>query len=208
MMSAAIGKLSSGYIYSLALTARGSALSTHALLAAHGTRDNREKFVKTSPERVKVEDSKDAKIAREILAAQRRERSVIRHEEAHMQAGGQYAGAASYIYQKGVDGKGYIVGGEVTMQVPAGGDLERLKAALERVKRAAMAPADPSPQDMQTAAMASARQAAVNQEITRKKALERYEKDKLEHASRVEAAAVEPFRRFKFRELTSFELAI
>lgn len=208
MLSAGIGKLSSSNVYTLLNTVKGAPLETNALLAAHGTRDNREKFANRAVEHVKAEDSQDHAIANDIQRSRSWEASVIQHERAHMHTGGEFAGAASYVYSKGADGKTYVTGGEVSMKVPAGGDLEQLKYALERVKRAAMAPANPSPQDMQTAAMAATRQAAVNQEIVRKKATEAYEKQKLEKPESAEVAKVEPFRLFTYKELSSFEMAI
>jgi len=208
MMNAAIGRLSSNTIYTMVSTVRGSALETQKILADHGARDSQEKFVGKSLESVKVEDNNDAKIAREIQRADNWEASVVQHERSHMQTGGEFAGAATYVYGKGADGKTYITGGEVSMKVPAGGDLERLSYALERVKRAAMSPANPSPQDMMTAAMASTRQASVNQEIVRKRAVETYEKNKQENKPSAQAAEYEPFRNFTYKEISSFEMAI
>lgn len=207
MIGSDFGKLSSNRVYTLLSTVKGSALETNAILLAHGARDNQEKFVSNTLEQVKVEDTRDLKIAKSIQQARSWESKVVQHEQSHMQAGGEFAGAASFVYSKGADGRTYITGGEVSVKVPAGGDLERLKYALGRVKRAAMSPADPSPQDIMTAAMASTREASVNQEIIRKKALETYEKQKSEKTVE-EPAAAEPLRNFKFREISSFEMAI
>lgn len=208
MLSVGVDRLSSNNVYTLLGAVKGAPLATGALLAAHGTQDNRGKFANRTLEQVKPEDAQDQAIAKDIQRSRDWEAKVIQHERAHMQAGGEFAGAASYVYVKGADGRTYITGGEVSMKVPAGGDLEKLKYALERVKRAAMAPADPSPQDTKTAAMASAKQAAVNQEITKKRATEAYEKKKQEDPELAKVIEVEPFRKLSFREVSSFEMAI
>ena len=45
------------------------------------------------------------------------DREVRAHEQAHAIAGGQHAGAPSYEYQRGPDGRQYAVGGEVPMSI-------------------------------------------------------------------------------------------
>lgn len=84
-----------------------------------------------------------------------RDREVRAHEQAHVSVGGQYAGAASFTYQRGPNGVNYAVGGEVPISAPTGGDPEARLQAAEQIKRAALAPADPSAQDRQVAAQAS-----------------------------------------------------
>lgn len=204
----AIGKLSSSNVYNLMNKAKGAPLQTGALYLAKSTVDNREKFVTANVVNVKIEDSQDAELAREILKAQNWQNSVKQHERAHMQAGGEFAGAATYVYGKGPDGRTYITGGEVSMKVPSGGDLDQLNYALERVKRAAMAPADPSPQDLATFSAAAARQGAVRAEIMKKKAIDQYERQKEDKLNRSPIESVEVFRTFKYREISSFEMAI
>jgi len=46
-----------------------------------------------------------------------REKQVIAHEMAHKTVGGQYAGAVHYTYTRGPDGRYYITGGEVSIDV-------------------------------------------------------------------------------------------
>jgi hypothetical protein len=85
-----------------------------------------------------------------------RDREVRAHEQAHAAVGGQYAGAASYSYQRGPDGINYAVGGEVPISLPSGGgDPRQVLAAAEQVRRAALAPAEPSAQDRSVAAAAT-----------------------------------------------------
>lgn len=97
-----------------------------------------------------------------------RDREVRSHEQAHKSVGGQYAGAISYTYQSGPDGKRYAVGGEVPIDVsPIAGNPEATISKMTVVRAAAMAPAQPSTQDMQVAAQASRQlMAAQNQLLT------------------------------------------
>jgi hypothetical protein len=92
-----------------------------------------------------------------------RDREVRAHEQAHASVGGQYAGATNFTYQRGPNGVSYAVGGEVSISTLPGGDAESRLQAAEQIKRAALAPANPSNQDRQVAAQAaqSATQARV-----------------------------------------------
>lgn len=83
---------------------------------------------------------------------QQRDAEVRRHEQAHAAAGGQYAGAPTYEYERGPDGQFYAVGGEVSIDTSAiPGDPEATIAKMQQVRRAALAPAQPSPQDRRVA---------------------------------------------------------
>lgn len=85
-----------------------------------------------------------------------RDREVRNHEQAHAAVGGQYAGAPSYTYQKGPDGVNYAVGGEVSIDTsPIPGNPEATLNKAAQVKRAALAPAEPSAQDRKVAAVAT-----------------------------------------------------
>lgn len=83
---------------------------------------------------------------------QQRDAEVRRHEQAHAAAGGQYAGAPSYEYERGPDGQFYAVGGEVSIDTSAiPGDPEATIAKMQQVRRAALSPAQPSAQDRRVA---------------------------------------------------------
>lgn len=85
-----------------------------------------------------------------------RDREVRAHEQAHKAVGGQYAGAISFSYQSGPDGRRYAVGGEVPIDVsPVPGDPQATIAKMTIVRSAATAPAQPSSQDVMVAAEAS-----------------------------------------------------
>ncbi|MDZ4700123.1 MAG: putative metalloprotease CJM1_0395 family protein [Rhodothermales bacterium] len=82
----------------------------------------------------------------------KRDEEVRRHEEAHFRAGGRYASSPHYEYQTGPDGKRYAVGGSVDIDTSAVPDNPR--ATLEKariIKRAALAPEEPSNQDRKVA---------------------------------------------------------
>ncbi|WP_244433740.1 putative metalloprotease CJM1_0395 family protein [Azospirillum sp. B506] len=82
--------------------------------------------------------------------------SVRQHEAAHQAAGGSHAGGASFTFTRGPDGKNYATAGEVPIDVSPEAEPAATVAKMEQVKAAALAPADPSPQDMRVAAQADA----------------------------------------------------
>ena len=93
----------------------------------------------------------------QLKELKQRDAEVRAHERAHMAAAGQHAmGGAQYTYQAGPDGRRYAIGGHVnidTTSVPD--DPEASEEKAQQVRRAALAPGDPSAQDMQVAAKAS-----------------------------------------------------
>jgi hypothetical protein len=97
--------------------------------------------------------SKDEKS--EVRELKQRDAEVRRHEQAHLAAAGQYArGGASFSYQRGPDGRQYAVGGEVSIDVGSERTPEATIRKAQIVRRAALAPAEPSPQDRSIAAQA------------------------------------------------------
>ncbi len=101
------------------------------------------------------DDKKDSKEEEVITKLQARDTEVRAHEAAHMAAGGGIAGGASYDYQIGPDGKAYAVGGEVPIDISTESDPKATQSKMQKVKAAALAPANPSPQDIKVAATAS-----------------------------------------------------
>jgi hypothetical protein len=84
------------------------------------------------------------------------DQEVRAHEKAHMAAGsGLVMGGANYEYERGPDGKMYAVGGEVKIDTSKERDPEATIRKMQKVKRAALAPAQPSGQDRSVAAKAS-----------------------------------------------------
>ena len=91
-----------------------------------------------------------------IRTLSQRENEVHAHENAHSAIGGQYAGSASYTYQRGPDGVNYAVGGEVSIDASAiPGDPAATLQKMQLIQRAALAPAEPSAQDRKVAALAA-----------------------------------------------------
>ncbi len=102
-----------------------------------------------------------------------RDQEVRTHEQAHKAAGGQYAGGASYSYQTGPDGRQYAVGGEVSIDLsPVPDDPQATIAKMQQIRRAALAPAQPSSQDQQVAAQAGRIEAKARAELAQQKASE------------------------------------
>ncbi len=92
----------------------------------------------------------------EIQRLAKRDREVRAHEQAHASVGGAYAGSPNYQYQVGPNGVRYAVGGHVSIDVSAvPGDPAATLQKMVTVRRAALAPQDPSPQDRAVAAKAT-----------------------------------------------------
>ena len=77
--------------------------------------------------------------------------------EAHLAAAGSLAiGGPTYTYQRGPDGVLYAVGGQVNIDTSAvPGDPEATLEKAQRIRAAALAPAEPSSQDLRVAAQAA-----------------------------------------------------
>jgi hypothetical protein len=103
----------------------------------------------------KTVDGLDEAELKELTELKARDREVRAHEAAHQAAGGQYAGAMSFSYQRGPDGAQYAVGGEVSIDIsPVNGNPQATIEKMRVVRSAAMAPAEPSGQDRAVAAQA------------------------------------------------------
>lgn len=95
-----------------------------------------------------------------------RDRAVRAHEQAHQAAaGGLATGGASYTYQRGPDGVNYAIGGEVSISLREGRTPEETITNAQTIRAAALAPADPSPQDRAVAAAAGQIEARARVEL-------------------------------------------
>lgn len=102
----------------------------------------------------------------QVAKLKARDTQVRAHEQAHKNVGGEYAGAISYEYQKGPDGRSYAVGGEVPIDASEiAGDPEATIEKMRIVKAAALAPAEPSAQDRKVAALADAQMMKAQAEL-------------------------------------------
>ncbi|MGH1485118.1 MAG: putative metalloprotease CJM1_0395 family protein [Cellvibrionaceae bacterium] len=96
-----------------------------------------------------------------------RDREVRNHERAHAAVGGQYAGAPRYQYERGPDGVSYAVSGEVSISAgPVSGNPQATIDKAQIVRRAALAPAEPSAQDRSVAAQATQMEAQARVELS------------------------------------------
>lgn len=121
-----------------------------------------------------------------VQELRQRDAEVRRHEQAHAAAGGRYAGAPSYEYERGPDGQLYAVGGEVSIDTSSvRGNPEAAIAKFQQVRRAALAPSAPSPQDQRVAAEAQQQLAQARADLRTERAEERA----AEAASQQERAA-------------------
>ena len=106
---------------------------------------------------------------RQVAELAERDREVRAHEMAHVAAGaGLVTRGASYTYQTGLDGKRYAIGGEVGIDTSPGRSPEESLSKAERIRAAALAPAEPSGQDRQVAAQASRMASDARMEIARR----------------------------------------
>lgn len=102
----------------------------------------------------------------QIRELQKTDMQVRQHEQAHKTAGGPYAGGIRLEYTTGPDGRRYATAGEVPIDVsPVRGNPEATITKMEVVKRAALAPAEPSPQDRAVASQADATKAQAQSEL-------------------------------------------
>lgn len=93
------------------------------------------------------------------------EQKVKAHEMAHKAVGGQYAGAVQYSYTVGPDGRLYITGGEVSIDLSEESNPEETIRKMQIVRAAALAPADPSPQDYRVASQATIKEMKAGLEL-------------------------------------------
>ncbi|NTV49114.1 MAG: hypothetical protein HGB32_06910 [Geobacteraceae bacterium] len=112
-----------------------------------------------------TKEEQDPQVQAQIAQLKAIELKVKAHEAAHKSAGGTMTGPVSYSYTRGPDGKNYITGGEVPISVSSGKTPQETISRMEQVIQAALAPADPSPQDRAVAAQAAAQQQAARQEL-------------------------------------------
>jgi len=103
----------------------------------------------------------------QVKELKQRDREVRRHEQAHKAAAGQYAsGGPQFEYETGPDGKQYAVGGEVkidTSNIP--NNPEATVRKMQQIRRAALAPGEPSSHDRAIASQAQAAEQQAQAEI-------------------------------------------
>lgn len=96
----------------------------------------------------------------------KRDREVKAHEQAHVAAGaGLIRGGPSYTYQTGPDKRRYAIGGEVQIDISPENTPEATIRKMQQVKRAALAPAEPSSQDRAVAQTAAKIEVQARQQL-------------------------------------------
>jgi hypothetical protein len=106
----------------------------------------------------------------QLTELKERDTEVRMHEQAHASLGGQYASSPQYEYERGPDGRRYVVDGKVSIDVSkASTPEETIRKALQ-VKAAALAPAEPSTQDLRVAIEATQIALEARTEIATEKA--------------------------------------
>lgn len=103
---------------------------------------------------------------RTVTELKTRDAEVRAHEQAHLSAAGQYAaGGASFSYTTGPDGRRYASGGEVPIDIAKEKTPQATILKMRTVRRAALAPANPSSADLSIAAQASTKEAQAVKEM-------------------------------------------
>lgn len=107
----------------------------------------------SAPRRLEEMSAEERRLIQEL---RNRDHQVRAHELAHQSAGGRYAGGVQFSFTYGPDGRRYATSGEVDVDLRRTGDPAEDLRTAETVRRAALAPAEPSAQDQRVAARAAA----------------------------------------------------
>lgn len=106
----------------------------------------------------------------EVQKLVQRDHEVRAHEAAHKSVAGQYArSGAQFDYQRGPDGRQYATGGEVSIDASRPEDPQAALAKAQIIRRAALAPAQPSSQDRAVAAEATQMAAQAQADLIKEK---------------------------------------
>ena len=106
----------------------------------------------------------------QLTELKQRDTEVRAHEQAHASLGGQYASSPQYEYERGPDGRRYAVEGEVSIDISKATTPEETIRKAQQIKAAALAPAEPSAQDLRVATEATQIVLEARTEIAREKA--------------------------------------
>jgi len=148
--------------------------SINAVEEGNEKENSEEKGSTTANSEVNLSASEQQQLAQ----LQQRDAEVRSHEAAHIAAGGAaVSGSASFTYQKGPDGQLYAIGGEVPISTSGGNSPEETIALAKSIQAGALAPANPSPQDLKVASSAALMEAQARQELALEKSEEQKEKE-------------------------------
>ncbi|GJA09573.1 hypothetical protein GVO02_07245 [Aeromonas caviae] len=137
----------------------GPVMMAHRFVEATGEEGERR-------QRQEGEQQEQQKQQRQVAALVERDLEVRKHEQAHQSAGGEHAGSPTYQFSRGPDGKRYATGGEVVIDMGTiPGDPAATIAKMQQVRAAALAPDEPSSQDMSVARAASSKEAQARKDL-------------------------------------------
>ena len=123
---------------------------------------------KNEDEKTKKEPLNDKELTKEeqaeVKELKARDNEVKTHEQAHVNAG---ATNAQYEYETGPDGIKYATGGHASIDTSKPDDPRAALAKAQKIKRAALAPANPSGQDLKVAAEAGTMASDAQRDITK-----------------------------------------
>ncbi|MBP1629089.1 MAG: hypothetical protein H6Q00_3564 [Holophagaceae bacterium] len=141
------------------------AVSVSAQETQKGQGTSQEGKAKGTSDTLQLSPEAQAKVA----SLKARDAAVRAHEAAHLSAAGGLAqGGATFTYAQGPDGKRYAVGGEVSIDSSGvKDDPAATMAKARQIRAAALAPADPSPQDQKVAAAATQMEAQAASDLAR-----------------------------------------
>ena len=116
---------------------------------------------------LKIENQLSDKEKREVEKLKKEDQRVRIHENAHKAAAGSLAkGAPSFKYKMGPDGKRYAIAGSVKVDTSEiSNNPEATIRKAQQIKTAALAPAEPSSQDLKVATEAAKMEAKARREL-------------------------------------------
>ncbi len=123
---------------------------------------------RTTPADQKGTDQKplDQEELKTLTELQSRDVEVRAHEQAHLSAAGGYAaGGATFSYTTGPNGKRYVSAGKVPIDTSTEDTPEATIQKMRTIRRAALAPANPSSADRAIAAQTSSKEIQAMKEM-------------------------------------------
>lgn len=136
--------------------------STHRLAQASYTRQETKKTIAEQNN----QDGQSKEEQQKVSEMKQRDREVRAHEQAHLSAlGGYRAGGPKFTFEQGPDGQRYAISGEVPVDTSPEKTPEETIHKAQTIRRAALAPADPSPQDRAVAQQATQMEIKARKEL-------------------------------------------
>ena len=116
---------------------------------------------------LKIENQLSEKEKKEVEKLRKEDQRVRVHENAHKAAAGSLAkGAPSFKYKMGPDGKRYAISGNVKVDTSEiSNNPEATIRKAQQIRTAALAPAEPSAQDLKVAVEAARMEAKARREL-------------------------------------------